>query len=67
MGIGYTEVIVILLIFPFACLPSIIAISTNHPQKLQIILVNLLGLPIGGLGWIVAMVWCFFRHSENNQ
>jgi len=52
MGIGFTEIFVILFLIPFACLPSIIAIGTNHPQKLPIILVNILGLPIGGLGWL---------------
>ena len=65
MGIGYTEIIIILL-FPLVALPSFIAVKTNHPQKLSIILVNLLGLPIGGLGWVVAMVWCFYRHDEND-
>lgn len=66
MGIGFTEIFVILFLIPFACLPSIIAIGTNHPQKLPIILVNILGLPIGGLGWIVALIWCFFRNNEKN-
>ncbi|PKK88238.1 MAG: hypothetical protein CVV64_19775 [Candidatus Wallbacteria bacterium HGW-Wallbacteria-1] len=67
MGIGFTEIIVILFGIPFLCLPSLIAIGTNHPRKLSIILVNILGLPIGGLGWVVAMVWCFFRQNENGN
>lgn len=66
MGIGFTEIFVICFFMPLAGLPSIIAISTNHPQKLPIILVNILGLPVAGLGWFVAMVWCFIRNNEKN-
>ncbi len=64
MGIGFTEIIVVLVVLP---LPSLIAIVSNHPQKLSIILVNILGVPVGGLGWIVAMIWCFFRPKDNSR
>lgn len=42
-----------------AFLPTIIAVTRKHPQTLPIVLVNILGGLFFGLGWLVALVWCF--------
>lgn len=51
--------LLILMALPLYLLPSIIAFARNHPYKLPILLVNVFGGVIGGLGWVVALVWCF--------
>lgn len=50
---------VIILLLPLALLPTIIAIRKKHPYKTAIILVNIFGGLLYGLGWLVALVWCF--------
>ncbi len=42
-------------------IPTIIAVSKNHPQKSAIILVNIFGGLVFGIGWVVAIVWCFYN------
>ena len=37
-------------------IPSIIALTKNHPKKIAIIVLNLL-LGSTGIGWIVALLW----------
>lgn len=49
--------VVMLIIYP---LPSYIAVYKQHPKTLGIILVNLLGGLLLGIGWIAAMIWCFY-------
>jgi hypothetical protein len=49
----------ILIIIPLALLPTIIAIYKNHPYKIAIILTNIFGGFLYGLGWPVALIWCF--------
>lgn len=51
--------IIVLIILPLAFLPTIIAIQKNHPYKVAIILINIFGGLLYGLGWIIALVWCF--------
>lgn len=53
-------VLFMLLIFlPIYFLPTILALHKKHPHKLPIILINIFGGFIGGLGWIIALIWCF--------
>lgn len=40
-------------------LPTAIAVLKKHPQKTPIILVNIFAGLIGGVGWIIALIWCF--------
>jgi hypothetical protein len=51
--------VIVLLVLPLSFLPTIIAIRKNHPHKIAIILVNIFGGLLYGLGWIAAMIWCF--------
>ncbi len=53
------EGLIFLILLPLYFLPTIIAIHKQHPHRTPIILVNILGGFIGGLGWVVALVWCF--------
>jgi hypothetical protein len=52
-------IFVLVLILPLAFLPTIIAIRKNHPYKIAIILINIFGGLLYGIGWLVALVWCF--------
>ena len=52
----------------FLCLffvPSIIAVKTNHPYKIPIVIVNVLGGWFLGVGWLVSLIWCFIKPEEN--
>jgi hypothetical protein len=51
--------IIFLIILPLMFLPTIIAIRKNHPYKTAIILTNIFGGLLFGIGWLVALVWCF--------
>ncbi len=64
-GISLFQVILILLI-PCFFIPTIIAIKRNHPYKVPIILVNILGGLVWGAGWLVALVWCFVLPKAAN-
>ena len=58
-GISIWQLIIFAIGIAIFLLPTVIAIKKQHPQKVGIILVNLLGGLFFGLGWIVALVWCF--------
>lgn len=47
-----------------ALLPTILAFSRNHPNRAAITLVNILGGAIGGIGWIIALVWVFTASNK---
>ncbi len=49
----------LLLAIAIFLLPTIIAIKKNHPHKVGIILVNLIGSMFAGLGWVAALIWAF--------
>jgi len=56
--------VVFLLLLPLAFLPTIIAIKKNHPHKVPIILINIFGGLMMGIGWVVALIWCFIEPSK---
>jgi len=64
MSIGPWQIILVLVILTIGLLPTYIAISKKHPHKVPIILVNILGGGIFGIGWLVALVWCFVEPKE---
>ncbi len=43
----------------FMLIPSFIAIKRGHPHKAGIILLNCFGVWFLGIGWILALFWCF--------
>ncbi len=55
--IGQTFILVFLL--AVYALPSMVALFRRHPKRWPIVAVNLIGGFFGGIGWVVAMVWCF--------
>jgi uncharacterized membrane protein YedE/YeeE len=50
-------------IMPFAfclyVLPSLLAYQRRHPRVGALVAVNLLGGLVFGIGWLLALVWCF--------
>ncbi len=50
----FASIIVLLLTF----LPSFIAYSRNHPNRLAILILNFL-LGWTGVGWIILLIWAF--------
>ena len=54
--LSYIELLTVTVIFAVYFLPSIIASSRKHKNKLAIFLLNLL-LGWTVLGWIVSLVW----------
>ena len=48
-------------------LPSIIALARRHPKRWPIVAVNLIGGLFGGVGWVVAMVWCFIEDGKSGN
>jgi len=67
MGISIWQLVIVLVMLPLAFLPTIIAIKKNHKYKIAIILVNIFGGFLWGLGWLVALVWCFIEPDKNNN
>lgn len=67
-GIGFPEIIIILVIVPIYCLPSIVAKMRNHKDFNSILILNILFGWVG-VGWIVALVWAltngnFFKRGD---
>lgn len=58
-GVSVWQLLIILILLPLAFLPTIISIRKNHPYKIPIILINVLGGLFWGVGWLVALIWCF--------
>ena len=44
--------------------PTVLAITMRHPHRVAVILINLLGGPFFGLGWVVALIWCFVEAAK---
>lgn len=66
-GISPWALMFFILLIPVALLPTIIALVRNHPYKLWIILVNIFGGLLGGIGWLVALVWSFILPKEKTK
>jgi len=63
---GMGAFVLMLILLPVFLLPTIIAIKKNHKYKWPIILINIFGGVIMGVGWLVALIWCFIEPSENH-
>lgn len=55
----------LVLLVSIYALPSIIALARRHPKRWPIVAVNLIGGLFGGVGWVVAMVWCFIEDGKS--
>ena len=63
----------VLILFSLICLisllicyfiPSMIALSRNHPQKLAIFFLNLF-LSWSFVGWVISLVWAVIKYDKN--
>ena len=59
-GFSLQELALVVLIFAFYFLPSLIAFLRQHKNRIAIFLLNLL-LGWSGLGWVVSLVWSVMR------
>jgi hypothetical protein len=59
-SLGLLEILVVVLIFAFYFLPTLIAFLRQHKNKLAIFLLNLL-LGWTVLGWVVSIVWSVIK------
>jgi hypothetical protein len=64
MGISIWQLLIVMALIPLAFLPTIIAVAKNHPHKVAIILVNIFGGLLYGIGWLIALVWCFITPGQ---
>jgi hypothetical protein len=53
-------IVILVMIFVYL-IPTVIAIRKSHPHKVAITLTNILGGLVFGVGWLVALVWCFIQ------
>jgi hypothetical protein len=58
-GVSIWQLLILIVLIPLAFLPSIIALKKNHPYKVPIVLINILGGLLWGVGWLIALIWCF--------
>lgn len=65
MSISIWQILMALIMLPIYFLPTIIAIHKNHKYKIAIILINVLGGMFMGIGWLVALVWCFIEPDKD--
>ena len=64
---GISAIFVLTMLWPLYFLPTIIALKKNHPHKILIVLVNIFGGLIFGLGLLIALIWCFTEPSETQS
>lgn len=55
---------IFILLFP---LPALLAYKKKHPYKEKIALTNVLGFWLFGIGWIVALAWCFIGAKSKGR
>lgn len=63
-GVSIWQLLILLVLIPLAFLPTIIAIRKNHPYKIPIVLINIFGGLLWGLGWFIALIWCFILPKD---
>jgi hypothetical protein len=56
--------IISVVLLPLLFIPTIIALVRNHPYKIPIILINIFGAWLWGIGWVIALIWCFIWPSN---
>jgi hypothetical protein len=54
----------VLIFIELAGMPGRDARKRGHPDAEAISLLGWLGLPLGGMGWLVAMVWARYRPTR---
>ncbi|WP_032095984.1 MULTISPECIES: SHOCT domain-containing protein [unclassified Alteromonas] len=64
---GIRQLLILLVLLLFLFLPSIIALSKNHPHKIPIILFNIFCSIFLWLGWFIALVWSFILPNNSSS
>lgn len=59
-------IVVFLVLLPLLFLPSIIAYKKQHKYFIPILIINLVGNFAYGIGWVIALVWCFIEPKTEN-
>jgi type VI protein secretion system component VasK len=62
-GVGIWSLIFVPVLLLFF-LPSIVAFRRRHKHRVPILLVNILVSVLYGVGWFIALVWCFWPASS---
>ena len=65
--LGLLILLILVLAILIWLLPTIIAYRTNHRYKVAIAVTNVLGSIIWGIGWLVALIWCFIHVKEDSK
>ncbi len=66
-GISIWQLLIVLVLLPLAFLPTIIALIKNHPYKIPIIIINVLGGLFWGVGWLISLIWCFITPEKQTS
>lgn len=60
-------IVTLLVLIPFMLVPSFIAIWRGHLQLKKVVLINLLLLPVFGIGWIIALIMAVTGPGRDGQ
>jgi CBS domain containing-hemolysin-like protein len=66
-GINVSTILMSLVLLSVFLLPSIIALTRNHPHKIPIVLTNIFVSVFWGAGWFIALIWCFILPNDNSS
>lgn len=59
--------IILLILLPLYFIPTIIAVKRGHPNRVPIILINILAGWMYGVGWLIALVWSCTAIDRSKQ
>lgn len=60
-------ILTLLVLTPFMLIPSFIALWRGHLQRYKIIAINILLLPVFGIGWIIALIMAVTGPGRDGQ
>ncbi len=47
--------------------PSLIALKMKHRRRYFIVLINIFGGVVFGVGWLIALIMCFFDNDSGKK
>ena len=60
-------ILTLLVLTPFMLVPSLIALWRGHLQVYKVIAINILLLPVFGIGWIIALIMAVTGPGRDGQ
>jgi len=60
-------IVTLLVLIPFMLVPSFIAFWRGHLQLKKVVAINLLLLPVFGIGWIIALIMAVTGPGRDGQ